>query len=72
MLAQFERSGFAPFRDAWEALDALRDRPAEVFTEGSTLAGIARGVDEFGALRLERAGRVQEFMSGEVSLRLVG
>ena len=30
MLGQFEQEGFAPFRDAWMALDALRGRPAQV------------------------------------------
>jgi BirA family biotin operon repressor/biotin-[acetyl-CoA-carboxylase] ligase len=72
MLAHFERDGFAPLKDAWEALDALRDRPAQVLMEGSALAGIARGVDDSGALCLERKGRMQKFVSGEVSLRLAG
>jgi BirA family biotin operon repressor/biotin-[acetyl-CoA-carboxylase] ligase len=32
--------------------------------------GTARGVNAQGGLQLERDGRVQEFVSGEVSLRL--
>jgi BirA family biotin operon repressor/biotin-[acetyl-CoA-carboxylase] ligase len=72
MLADFERDGFSGFRDAWTALDALRDRPAQVLMGEAVICGTARGVDAHGALRLERDGRVQEFVSGEVSLRGVG
>jgi BirA family biotin operon repressor/biotin-[acetyl-CoA-carboxylase] ligase len=70
MLVQFESEGFAPFRRAWEALDALRDRPARVLAGDHAVSGTARGVDAQGALRLEREGRIHEFVSGEVSLRL--
>jgi BirA family transcriptional regulator, biotin operon repressor / biotin---[acetyl-CoA-carboxylase] ligase len=72
MLADFERDGFSGFREAWTALDALRDRPAQVMMGEAVIYGTARGVDAHGALRLERDGRVQEFVSGEVSLRGVG
>jgi BirA family transcriptional regulator, biotin operon repressor / biotin---[acetyl-CoA-carboxylase] ligase len=69
MLGQFEQEGFAPFRDAWLALDALRGRPARVIVGGETILGTACGVDADGALLLESGGRVQRFVSGEVSLR---
>jgi BirA family biotin operon repressor/biotin-[acetyl-CoA-carboxylase] ligase len=72
MLADFERDGFSGFRDAWTALDALRDRQAQVLMGEAVICGTARGVDAHGALRLERDGRLQEFVSGEVSLRGVG
>jgi BirA family biotin operon repressor/biotin-[acetyl-CoA-carboxylase] ligase len=72
MLAEFERDGFSGFREAWTALDALRDRPAQVLMGEAVIYGTARGVDAHGALRLERDGRLQEFVSGEVSLRGVG
>jgi BirA family biotin operon repressor/biotin-[acetyl-CoA-carboxylase] ligase len=72
MLADFERDGFSGFREAWTALDALRDRPAQVLMGEAVICGTARGVDAHGALRLERDGRVQELVSGEVSLRGVG
>ena len=72
MLADFERDGFSGFREAWMALDALRDRPAQVLMGEAVICGTARGVDAHGALRLERDGRLQEFVSGEVSLRRVG
>jgi BirA family biotin operon repressor/biotin-[acetyl-CoA-carboxylase] ligase len=72
MLLGFERDGFAAYRGAWLELDALRDRPARVLMGEDSIVGVARGVDAHGALRLECAGRIREFMSGEVSLRLAG
>lgn len=71
MLGQFEREGFAPFREAWMALDALRGRPARVLAGADAICGTPRGVDAAGALLLESADRLQRFVSGEVSLRLM-
>ena len=70
MLLQYERFGFPAFRDAWIALDSLKDRQAQVVVGGTTIAGIARGVDSEGALLLETGDRMQRFVSGEASLRL--
>ena len=71
MLGQFEREGFAAFRDAWTALDALSGRPARVLLGGTAIAGTARGVDQEGALLLDTGDRVQRFVSGEASLRVI-
>jgi BirA family biotin operon repressor/biotin-[acetyl-CoA-carboxylase] ligase len=70
MLLRFERDGFAPYRDAWAGLDALRNRPVQLLIGERAIAGIARGVDEDGALLLDADGRTAKFVSGEVSLRL--
>jgi BirA family transcriptional regulator, biotin operon repressor / biotin---[acetyl-CoA-carboxylase] ligase len=70
MLDSFEKGGFAPFRDAWTALDALRGRPARILAANGAISGTACGVDEDGALLLESGGRIQRFLSGEVSLAL--
>jgi BirA family biotin operon repressor/biotin-[acetyl-CoA-carboxylase] ligase len=70
MLLRYERFGFAAFRDAWTALDALNGRQAQVVIGGTTILGIARGVDLEGALLLETKDRMQRFVSGEASLRL--
>ena len=45
MLGQFEREGFAAFRDAWMALDALNGRPARVLLGSRSFPVTARGVD---------------------------
>ena len=71
MLLQYERFGFAAFRDAWTALDGLNGRPVKVAVGETAALGIARGVDSDGALLLETGDRMQRFVSGEASLRLV-
>jgi BirA family biotin operon repressor/biotin-[acetyl-CoA-carboxylase] ligase len=71
MLVQYERLGFAAFRDAWVALDGLNGRPAQVLVGETAIVGIARGVDADGALLLETKDRLQRFVSGEASLRLI-
>ncbi len=70
MLVRYERLGFSAFRDEWTTLDGLRDRPAEVTVGGTTIRGVARGVDSDGALLLETRDGLQRFVSGEASLRL--
>ena len=71
MLEQFEREGFAAFRDAWTVLDALSGRPARVLLAETIIFGTARGVDQDGALLLDTGERVQRFVSGEVSVRVI-
>ncbi|HSY94013.1 MAG TPA: biotin--[acetyl-CoA-carboxylase] ligase [Steroidobacteraceae bacterium] len=69
MLGQFEREGFAAFRDAWMALDSLHGRPARVLLADAAIVGTARGVDREGALLLETGHGIRRFVSGEASLR---
>jgi BirA family biotin operon repressor/biotin-[acetyl-CoA-carboxylase] ligase len=71
MLLQYERFGFAAFRDAWTALDGLSGRAVKLLVGETAVHGIARGVDSDGALLLETGDRMQRFVSGEASLRLV-
>ena len=71
MLGRFEQEGFAAFREAWTALDALHGRPARVLLGESVISGTARGVDSEGALLLETPDGVRRFVSGEASLRVI-
>jgi BirA family biotin operon repressor/biotin-[acetyl-CoA-carboxylase] ligase len=69
MAADFESCGFAAWRDAWQVLDAHRGRPVTLHTGTSQMTGIARGVDERGALQLETSTGVHSIYGGEMSLR---
>ena len=71
MLGPFEREGFAAFREAWMALDALNGRPAQVLLGQAVISGTACGVDPEGALMLDTVDGVQRFVSGEASLRSI-
>lgn len=70
VLREFERSGFAGFRDEWSRYDAHRD--AEVVLtrgDGGRVEGRAIGTADNGALLIDTGGRIERFHSGEVSLR---
>jgi BirA family biotin operon repressor/biotin-[acetyl-CoA-carboxylase] ligase len=69
-LEEFERRGFAPFHREWREADALAGRTVTALKGCDTQGGIARGIDDEGALLIEYRGRVIKIVSGEVSLRL--
>jgi BirA family biotin operon repressor/biotin-[acetyl-CoA-carboxylase] ligase len=71
-LDEFARSGFAPFRAEYEAADALAGRAVQVQGGHGPEGGIARGVAEDGALRIEHAGQIHRIIAGEVSVRAGG
>ncbi len=70
MLAEFTRSGFTPFRDEWCDYDATRDLAVRVSTAATAREGVARGVDDQGALILETDKGLETVHGGEVSLRV--
>ena len=69
LLDSFGSRGFEPWRARWEALDAFAGAPVQVLSGETRLAGVARGVDERGALRLETTTGLRPIHGGEVSLR---
>ncbi|MBA6411529.1 bifunctional biotin--[acetyl-CoA-carboxylase] ligase/biotin operon repressor BirA [Parahaliea sp. F7430] len=71
LLDGFEAGGFAPWREAWMALDAYADTAVVLHSAESRQAGIARGVDERGALQLETTLGLQSIFGGEISMRPV-
>ena len=70
MLEQFQRQGFAPFRQRWQALDAHYGLSVVIKTGAADIEGIADGVDETGGLRLLTSTGLQIMKGGEVSLRV--
>ena len=70
VLAQFDRDGFAAFRDEWHQLAAFIGQPVRLsFSHGEPADGIAVGVDDSGALLVDGAAGRRVFHVGEVSLR---
>ncbi len=64
----FETRGFAPLRAQFNARDALSGRPV---TLSDGMAGVARGVDETGALLVHTSSGVKRITSAELSVRPV-
>jgi BirA family biotin operon repressor/biotin-[acetyl-CoA-carboxylase] ligase len=73
MLGQFEQSGFVPFAARWNRLHAYQGSAVSIIDQGQTIdQGIAAGVDDSGALLLDRASGRVAIMAGDVSLRPQG
>jgi len=68
-VTSFQQSGLAPFLAEWRARDICRDRPVELHFPNNVQQGIARGIDDHGALLLETGDVVKPYHAGEVSLR---
>jgi BirA family transcriptional regulator, biotin operon repressor / biotin---[acetyl-CoA-carboxylase] ligase len=69
-LQRFEREGFAGFAAGYAARDLLAGHPVRTTQQGLA-EGIARGVDDSGALQVQAdAGGIVSVTSGEVSVRL--
>lgn len=71
-LGQFKRSGFAALKEEWQALDVYAGAQVMIQLGEELIFGVARGVDDGGALQLETANGLQLFHGGEVSLRPAG
>lgn len=69
-LHRFSRHGLAPFADDWQRFDHIAGRAIDVHTGSNVVTGTALGIDERGALKVEHAGTVIHYHSGEVSLRV--
>jgi BirA family biotin operon repressor/biotin-[acetyl-CoA-carboxylase] ligase len=70
LLASFEHTGFKPWREEWQSLDAYAGQSVVLQSAGQQMAGVARGVDGRGALQLETAASgVQSVFGGEISMR---
>ena len=66
------REGLQPWLARWRALDALAGHPVDLLShaDGTRTPGIARGVDDDGALRVERPdGTIERVISGEIGVR---
>jgi BirA family biotin operon repressor/biotin-[acetyl-CoA-carboxylase] ligase len=62
----------ASWRDAWLARAAGLNRPVRVTLAERRIEGIHRGIDTYGALRVETAGGVETVLAGDVELVRLG
>lgn len=68
-LQDFEREGLTGFLTRWKRLDNYLDRPVKLIIGERNEFGIARGINEQGALLLEQDGIIKPWVGGEISLR---
>lgn len=65
----FAQQGLAPFRARFLQRDVNYDRPVRIEQGAKVSTGLARGIDETGALMVETSHGLTRFYSGDVSLR---
>lgn len=70
-LEEFAARGFAAFAAEWRAADALAGRAVRVLHGEQAEEGVARGVDEDGALLLDAGSSTHRVLAGEVTVRPV-
>lgn len=68
-LSSYEIDGFHCYSQRWAALDFLKDAQVTASTGDSAVVGIAKGVNERGALVIETPLGTQIINGGEVSVR---
>ncbi|MFI0488880.1 MAG: bifunctional biotin--[acetyl-CoA-carboxylase] ligase/biotin operon repressor BirA [Yersinia sp. (in: enterobacteria)] len=68
-VVKFEKEGLSAFISRWREMDNYLDRPVKLIIGDQEIFGIARGIDEQGALLLEDNGNVRPYIGGEISLR---
>ncbi|MFC1748971.1 bifunctional biotin--[acetyl-CoA-carboxylase] ligase/biotin operon repressor BirA [Pseudomonadota bacterium] len=70
--SEFQTHGLAAFIDEWHAADAYAAQPVVIQQAGANVSGIARGIDNDGAIIIETSDGLKRFHSGDVSLRPAG
>lgn len=68
-VVKFENEGLSAFISRWREMDNYFDRPVKLIIGNQEIFGIARGIDQQGALLLEQNGSVKPYIGGEISLR---
>lgn len=68
-LEKFEKNGLAFFIDDWNHLDNFIHRPVKLLIGDDVIRGVAKGINDQGALLLEQNGKIQAYVGGEISLR---
>lgn len=70
LLSEYEETGLSPYLKRWFELDCFLNKQVNLLIADKIKTGICRGVNASGALLLECDGRVDEYIGGEISLRL--
>ncbi|SKC34478.1 bifunctional biotin--[acetyl-CoA-carboxylase] ligase/biotin operon repressor BirA [Photobacterium piscicola] len=68
-LTEYEEVGLCGFVERWNRIDNFLNRPVKLLIGDRVIEGIARGINEQGALLLENDGDITAYVGGEISLR---
>ena len=71
VLSAYESQGLRSFLKDWDDYDGCKNKKIKIISGKNSSTGIAKGITEFGELKLlNEAGAIELISSGEVSLRL--
>ena len=70
LLSNFEKTGLAEHLKRWFELDCFLSKEVNIIIADKIKSGICRGINESGALLLEKNKKTSAFIGGEISLRL--
>ncbi|AXH63629.1 MULTISPECIES: bifunctional biotin--[acetyl-CoA-carboxylase] ligase/biotin operon repressor BirA [Providencia] len=69
-LVIFEREGLKPFLERWFKLDNFLNRPVKLLIGNDIITGVERGINDQGALLLQKDNdEIIPYIGGEISLR---
>lgn len=68
-LQQFQQHGLSSQIEQWRALDFFYNQPVRILLGKHQQKGIAKGIDEHGALMVKQADGLKRYFGGEVSIR---
>ena len=68
-VVKFENEGLSAFISRWREMDNYLDRPVKLIIGNQEIYGVARGIDQQGALLLDQNGNIKPYIGGEISLR---
>ena len=71
MMPEFSEEGFEPFCKEWSRYDAYADQAVQLVSGDRRQVGVAKGVNNKGALLLSCQNNIKEIYAGELSLRLL-
>jgi BirA family transcriptional regulator, biotin operon repressor / biotin---[acetyl-CoA-carboxylase] ligase len=70
-LKRFEAKGLSPFVEQWKAVDVYANQIINLTIGQNITTGIARGINESGALMVETKAGLRAYQGGEISVRPV-
>jgi BirA family biotin operon repressor/biotin-[acetyl-CoA-carboxylase] ligase len=68
-LQRYQKEGLEPYLADWKGFDLHYGKKVCLKSGGSEIVGIHQGIDKYGGLRLNVAGKIRSYHAGEVSLR---
>ncbi len=68
-MTHFSENGFEVFNESWKQYDEFMDKPVRLIAGKTVVEGVYRGIDDEGAVLVQRDNKLERYNGGELSLR---